>query len=245
MGPMLCAPPATCRKRREKEARRKRKGRLVAVASVGKRCSSPSLLPPSDPPRNDLASVRTTTVATSRSRGGRRDPATASLRSKRRGRGTAAGARSRRSGPRGREAWRPALGQGGRRGRGTAAGAWPRRSGGAPVGEEEGRGDRRSAEEERAGRSGGGGAPVGEEERLGRKRDRGGKREQKKKVSLNGEPEFRVTIKNECSCPQADVKVLCDGVDTLEEIGLSKIRPLDDKDFPAVSATPKVEKKLS
>ncbi|TVU16848.1 hypothetical protein EJB05_37005, partial [Eragrostis curvula] len=43
------------------------------------------------------------------------------------------------------------------------------------------------------------------------------------------QPEYRVTIKNDCSCPQADVKVRCYGVDTVEDLDKSKIHPLDDE----------------
>ncbi|KAF8721716.1 hypothetical protein HU200_022889 [Digitaria exilis] len=46
---------------------------------------------------------------------------------------------------------------------------------------------------------------------------------------VGGQPEYRVTIKNKCSCPQADVKVRCFGVDSVEPLDKSKIRPLDSE----------------
>ncbi|KAF8739386.1 hypothetical protein HU200_013871 [Digitaria exilis] len=44
---------------------------------------------------------------------------------------------------------------------------------------------------------------------------------------VEGQREYRVTIKNKCSCPQADVKVRCFGVNSVEPLDKSKIRPLD------------------
>nr|CAB3446437.1 unnamed protein product [Digitaria exilis] len=44
---------------------------------------------------------------------------------------------------------------------------------------------------------------------------------------VEGQREYRVTIKKKCSCPQADVKVRCFGVNSVEPLDKSKIRPLD------------------
>lgn len=44
-----------------------------------------------------------------------------------------------------------------------------------------------------------------------------------------GQPEYRVTVENNCSCPQGAVKVRCSGVASLEPVDHSRIRPLDSE----------------
>ncbi|TVU32531.1 hypothetical protein EJB05_24262 [Eragrostis curvula] len=51
---------------------------------------------------------------------------------------------------------------------------------------------------------------------------------------VEGQREYRVTIENKCACPQADVKVRCNGVGTVEDIDTSKIRPVD-REFCIIS----------
>jgi hypothetical protein len=44
---------------------------------------------------------------------------------------------------------------------------------------------------------------------------------------VEGKPEYSVTIENKCSCPQADIKVFCYGISSVEVVDPSKIRPID------------------
>jgi hypothetical protein len=50
---------------------------------------------------------------------------------------------------------------------------------------------------------------------------------QKNTGKIVEEPEYSVTIENKCSCPQADIKVFCYGISSVEVVDPSKIRPID------------------
>ncbi|TVU32524.1 hypothetical protein EJB05_24255, partial [Eragrostis curvula] len=44
---------------------------------------------------------------------------------------------------------------------------------------------------------------------------------------VGGKAQYQVTIQNKCSCPQANVKVRCDEINTVENVDKTKIRPID------------------
>ncbi|XP_062224575.1 TPD1 protein homolog 1-like [Phragmites australis] len=46
---------------------------------------------------------------------------------------------------------------------------------------------------------------------------------------VEGQAQYRVTIENKCSCSQANVKVRCFGVHSVEPVDKSKIRPMDSE----------------
>lgn len=44
---------------------------------------------------------------------------------------------------------------------------------------------------------------------------------------VEGQPEYRVTITNQCSCPQMSVRVRCDGLPSVEPVNEGMIRTED------------------
>ncbi|TVU32566.1 hypothetical protein EJB05_24299 [Eragrostis curvula] len=55
---------------------------------------------------------------------------------------------------------------------------------------------------------------------------------------VGGKSQFQVTIGNKCSCPQANVKVHCDRINTVEDVDTTKIRQIDSETFIIADGKP-------